>query len=208
MLCMRQRRAGAVQPLVLAGDTVRARLVVSVLLVLLAVLVGPAALAAGPYPPPSSGSGAVTPSRIQHGECATFTGDGFTPGEAVTVTDDGTRIGVTVADSQGRFSYRYCASSEARTGRHVLGARGSVSGMYVTAVLVITGVKQTASQPVAAPAGISGGGGGAASGLLALTGLPALGIAVVGTGLVFLGSLLLLVADRRYRRRRRPALAA
>jgi hypothetical protein len=197
-----------VQPLVLVGDVVRARLVVSALGALLVLLSGTAALAAGPYPPPSSGSGAVTPSRIQHGECATFTGDGFTPGETITITDDGTRIGVAVADSQGRFSFRYCASSEARTGRHVLGARGSVSGMYVTAVLVITGVKQTASQPVAAPATISGGGGGAATGPLAFTGLPALAIAAAGTTLVFLGSLLLLLADRRHRRRRRLALAA
>ncbi|HUR13617.1 MAG TPA: hypothetical protein VM097_03900 [Mycobacteriales bacterium] len=187
----------------------RARLVVGLLLALLALLGGPAALAAGPYPPPSSGSGQVDPSRIRHGECATFTGDGFTPGEPITITDNGTPIGTVVADSQGRFSYRYCPTSSARPGRHVLGARGSVSGMYVTAVVIITGVKQSASQPAAAQ-GTNGGGAGAGvgRGLLAFTGLPALVIAVAGTVLVLLGSLLLLLADRRYSRRRRSELAA
>jgi hypothetical protein len=191
------------------GDIVRARLVISALVGLVALLSGPAALAAGPYPPPSSGSGSVTPSRIQHGECATFTGNGFTPGEPITITDNGTRIGVAVADSQGRFSYRYCPGFEAKTGRHVLGARGTVSGLYVTAVVIITGLKQTASQSVAGQ-GITAGasGTGAGGGLLAFTGLPALLIAVVGTTLVFLGSLLLLLTERRHRRRGRSALAA
>lgn len=184
----------------------RSRRVIHGLLVVLALVLGPAALAAGPYPPPAAGSGTMDPGRIGQGECATFAGDGFAPGETVTITDNGRPVGTTTADDRGRFSYRYCASSATRPGRHVLEATGATSGRSVSAVVIVTGVEQSAPRPVSGPAlaGDGGGGGqGSAGGPLAFTGFPALALVLGGTLLVTLGSAVLLLVERRDRRRRR-----
>lgn len=129
----------------------RVRPFIGTLLVALALLVAPDARAAGPYPPPSSGSGSVDPSRISRGQCAVFSGNGFSPGETIRISDDGVAIGVTTATADGRFQYRYCPSDEARLGRHVLKAEGLLSGLVVTATVVITGISQSRPQPGGQP---------------------------------------------------------
>jgi len=138
---------------------------------LLGLLAAPAvaltpATAAGPYPPPSSGSASVNPSRIKAGQCTTFSGDGFAPGASVVVRDDGVPAGSATAGRNGAFRLRLCYGTDARTGQHVISGTGRTPegpAQTVSAVLTITGVEQSAT---GSPGGQSGGAvsGGQSSG--------------------------------------------
>lgn len=120
------------------------------------------ALAAGPYPPPSSGSASVNPSRIKAGQCTSFSGDGLAAGVPVAVRDDASAAGSTTADKRGAFRLRLCFGTDARTGQHVISGSGqSPEGtpLTVSAVLTITGVEQTGSGPNAGNAAAASGPG-------------------------------------------------
>lgn len=124
----------------------RRRLLLPLLLVA-AFLASGIASAANPYPPPSSGSGRVDPSRIRLGECAVFSGDGFMPGGAVAVEDNGSSAGGAIADPEGRFSKRLCYGTDDKPGRHVLTGTGSASAggsLSVSAVLIVEGGRRYA----------------------------------------------------------------
>jgi hypothetical protein len=141
-------------------------------LALLALAATPlVAAAAGPYPPPSTGSATVHPSRIKAGQCTTFTGDGFATGTAVAVADDGAPAGTARADRNGAARLRLCFGTDARTGQHVISGTGATpagSAQTVSAVLTITGVEQTASgQAGGAATGTTGGTGPSTSGAAA-----------------------------------------
>jgi hypothetical protein len=126
---------------------------------------GPA-LAAGPYPPPSKGTGHVDPSKIKAGECAVFSGDGFFPFKSVAVSDNGEARGSATTDVNGEFSKQLCYASNAKRGRHNLAGSGTGSfgdPLTVYAVLIVQGVSQSASNPsthqggAAASTGTTGG---------------------------------------------------
>jgi len=194
----------------------------------LALLGTGVAQAAGPYPPPSKGTGRVDPSHIKAGECAVFSGDGFAPLSPVAVSDNGVSRGSTTASSSGTFSIQLCYPTNASKGRHNLAGSGTGADgnpLTVYAVLIVEGVRQSASNPATqtggqAASGDSTGGSpviGGTSGAVALpadggsspaapvgsessgTRLLALGLSAVG--FAFLASLLLLLLARRRRRR-------
>lgn len=133
----------------------------------LLALVSGAATAAGPYPPPSSGSASVNPSRIKPGQCTTFSGNGMAPGAAVEVADDGIPAGSATATQGGTFKLRLCYGTDARTGQHVISGTGrSPEGPLrtVSAVLTITGVEQSAGGTGGSAAGaVRGGSAGGTS---------------------------------------------
>ena len=117
------------------------------------------ALAAGPYPPPSQGTGTVEPSHIKIGECATFSGDGFAPLTSIAVGDNGADAGTTTTDVNGQFSKQLCYPSGSKKGRHDLTGTGSGSQgdtLTVTAVLIVEGASQSASNPSTAQGGSAG----------------------------------------------------
>lgn len=179
----------------------------------LALLTGPGALAAD-YPPPSDDQGTVTPSRIHAGECAVFSGGKFVPGSDVAVTDDKEPRGSATADGDGRFEKQLCYDADTPPGKHVLKGTGDAAGSNgrrtVTATLTIEGVSQSQAAAAQEPPrslpradDTEGFGGGTLGrGSLAYTGFPALASAFAGLLLVGVGSLLLVVGERRHRRRR------
>lgn len=126
-------------------------------------LLGPSvAQAAGPYPPPSKGTGRVEPSRIKVGECAVFSGDGFAPVTSVAVSDNGSARGTATTDVAGEFSKRLCYGSDARRGRHDLAGSGTGSDgspLTVYAVLIVEGINQSASNPGTQPGGAAASSG-------------------------------------------------
>ena len=190
------------------------------------------ALAANPYPPPSKGTGTVTPSHIKVGECAVFSGDGFAPAATVAVTDNGASSGSAVTDVNGQFSKQLCYTSDAKKGRHDLAGTGRGSQgdtLEVTAVLIVEGARQSASNPTTAqggaPAGRSSGpsspstavvagetsgavqeppaepqAGGLAPVDSSSSGLRLLALGAGGLAFAILASLLLLLISRRRRR--------
>jgi hypothetical protein len=193
----------------------------------LALLGTGVAQAAGPYPPPSKGTGHVEPSRIKVGECAVFSGDGFAPATVVAVSDNGASRGTATTNEDGEFSKQLCYPSNAQRGRHDLVGSGTGSDgqpLSVYAMLIVEGVSQSAgnpgTHPGGAPNGNPGGGphevnGGAVEGPPASDGgsspsapvgsensgtrLLLLGVAALG--FAFLASLLLLLLARRRNRR-------
>lgn len=127
-----------------------ARPVRTALLVLLAAaagLAGPAS-AAGPYPPPSSVTAQADPDRVAPGECTTFSGTGFNRLSQLALDDDGASRGTTTTDLDGSFSTQICFSSDAKRGKHVLGATGPTSAgtQTASAVVRVVGVSQSATQ--------------------------------------------------------------
>jgi hypothetical protein len=190
----------------------RLRLVAAAVVGGLVLLGASTATAAGPYPPPSKGSGHVEPSRIRVGECAVFSGDGFAPATPVSVTDNGEPRGTTTSRADGTFSIRLCYSSNARRGRHDLVGTGAGAGggtLSVSAVLIVEGVRQTPTTVgnnggAVSGEGVGGGNGtGGGTGVLPFTGSPELlVVAAAGLVAVFLASLVLLLVPRRRRRRR------
>lgn len=144
------------------------------------------ATAAGPYPPPSTGSASVNPSRIKPGQCTTFSGNGMAPGAPVDVRDDGTAAGSTTASKAGSFRLRLCYGTDARTGQHVISGTGrSPEGPLrtVSAVLTITGVEQSAGSPGGTSSGAASGastGGTSTGGTSTGTTTPGLGVAAPG----------------------------
>jgi hypothetical protein len=189
------------------------------------------------YPPPTTGAGHADPARVRPGGCTTFSGDGFAPAATLGITDNGDSRGTTTSDPQGQFSTQLCFGSGTKPGKHTLAATGrdgSSSGgsalrrqaatappreRTVTAVVIVEGVSQNSPEPSNA-GDVEGGGGlpdelgsttpstaAIGQGHIAFTGLPALAMTMLGLALVAIGSLLLLVADRRYRKRRRAPAA-
>jgi hypothetical protein len=139
-----------------AGIRMSVRVLLAALVSGVLLLLSPVALAAGPYPPPSDGgSGEVSETRIEAGECMTFTGSGFAPSTEVTIRDNGEFVGTARTDSDGVFAYEYCADADVRTGRHTLTGTGLGSDgqlLTVHATFYVTGVSQR-------PGGGSTGGG-------------------------------------------------
>lgn len=169
----------------------------------------PLALAAD-YPPSSEAAGEVTPSRIKAGECATFSGRGFSALVVITVTDNDDAAGTTRTDVNGEFSKELCYGTDAKRGKHVLKGTGdapdgttvrssalrtafsvpSASAAVrrtVTANLIVTGVSQRDEQPAA---------GGSAGGpvLLPRSDVDLDGSVGSGSGLPLTGLSALLVA--------------
>lgn len=148
------------------GDDVR-RLRFSAAVLAGTLLLSGSALAAGPYPPPSKGTGHVEPSRIRVGECAVFSGDGFAPLTTVAVSDNGASRGTATSNLDGEFSKQLCYGSNAKRGRHNLagsGAGSDGSALTVYAVLIVEGVQQSASNPGTAPGGAAGSAAGGTTG--------------------------------------------
>lgn len=133
----------------------------------LALLGTGVAQAAGPYPPPSKGTGHVNPSRIKVGECTVFSGDGFAPLSSVAVSDNGSARGSARADSSGAFSIRLCYTTNDTRGRHDLAGSGTgsdLSPLTVTAVLIVEGVRQSPGNHSTVPGGQPATGPGSAGG--------------------------------------------
>jgi hypothetical protein len=196
----------------------------------LALLGTGVAQAAGPYPPPSKGTGRVDPSHIKAGECAVFSGDGFAPSTPVAVSDNGVSRGTTMTSSSGTFSMRLCYATNATKGRHDLAGSGTGADgnpLTVYAVLIVEGVRQSASNPStqtggqAASGDSTGGSDGVpvAGGTTGAAGAPGDGgsspatpvgsensgsrlllLGLTGLGFAFVASLLLLLLARRTRR--------
>ena len=197
-----------------------------------AVLLSGSAAAAGPYPPPPEPGGQITPSRVEVGACATFSGQRFSANAEIIIRDNDKPAGTVKTDSKGQFGKRMCYGSTAQVGTHVITGTGLAAGpapqalsvrnlfvgtaqadvvRTVSATLVVVGVSEL---PRADRTGEGGGSavvpdGGTVSGSSAGTGgLPRTGFAVVGAALVGvvllgLGSGVLLLTERRHRARRR-----
>lgn len=166
---------------------------------------GIGAASAAPYPPPATGEGKASPSRVKQGHCTNFSGDGFLPGSQVEIFDDATRYGNTTADNSGGFGSRVCFAGDARVGSHVLSARGlnnavtpdDPAAREVTAEVTVVGVEQTSSaQDVDT---------NEAASTTAL--VSPFSVAVFGLLLLPLLSGVLLVLERRHSRRRRRRTA-
>jgi LPXTG-motif cell wall-anchored protein len=121
------------------------------------------ALAVTPYPAPSE-QGTVSDGTVAPGETFTFSGAGFTPGEAITVTvtltgapqalgggagggvsmavsgkislPTGTQTFSTTADANGNFALPVTISE---AGTYTLTATGQTSGKTVTATVKVSG---------------------------------------------------------------------
>lgn len=151
------------------------RWVVAGLVAVATLLSAGPALAKNPYPPPSHGSATVVPSRIQAGQCAVFSGTGFMPGTTVAIADNGASAGTALADVNGDFSKQICEGANAKRGKHTLTGSGTGSDgnpLTVSAVLTVTGVKQSASSTTTSPQGSSSDPEGTATGPQANTSSP------------------------------------
>ena len=202
----------------------------------LAILAAPLAFA-GDYPPVSDAAGNVSPSRITAGQCAVFSGDGFNPGVTIAVTDNGQSRGTSTADSTGVFHKKLCYGAQTPAGKHVLKGTGDAPDRpattsaarawgssllrapaaeatvlrTVTATLVIEGISQSTPGKEHNPGGVTSlprtdDGASTGSGL-AFTGFPLLLSALAGVLLVGVGSVLLIGAEARHRRRHPRRLA-
>ena len=126
-------------------------LITTAAVLLLTVGTGSVAAAAAPYPPPATGSGKVAPSRVKQGHCTTFSGDGFAGGSSLRISDDGTFYGTTSTSTKGDFSAPVCFANDAKIGDHVLSAEGpnaqvapsDPADRVVTATVTVTGVEQS-----------------------------------------------------------------
>lgn len=196
---------------------------------MLLITAAPVAMAAE-YPPTTEVKGTVSPTRIQAGGCAVFSGEGFSPNVTIEVRDNGAARGTSQTDENGEFAKQLCYDADTQAGKHTLTGTGdapdsaavsSSRSLFrlqtahaavrrtVTAILYVTGVTQTD------PGDDDGDGGGtslprtddgaAAGGGIPFTGFPALVAALVGTALVAVGGALLVGAEQRHRRRRRLA---
>jgi hypothetical protein len=174
----------------------------AVLAVLLVGGAGSSALAA-PYPPPATGEGKAAPSRIKQGHCTHFSGDGFATASRVQIWDDTTFYGNTTSGDSGEFVSRVCLKADARVGDHVLAARGPNAQLLptdpadreVTATVTVVGVEQSAD-----PDDID-----VDKSASTTTVQSRFAYATVGLLLLPLLSGVLLVLERRHRRRRRSA---
>ena len=179
------------------GQAVRRRTAAAA--ALLAVLLAGSAASAAPYPPPATGQGKASPSRVKQGHCTSFSGDGFATPATIEIYDDSTHYGTTTSDDKGGFSSRVCFDTDARVGDHVLAARGpnaqtvptDPADREVTANVTVVGVEQSSN-------------GVDSSNAASTTPLASpFSLAVLGLLLLPLLSGLLLVLERRHRRRRR-----
>ncbi len=131
---------------------------------LVAVLVGlgSAPARAADYPLPTHGTGTVDKSIVVAGDCVTFSGSGFTPETALTVTDDERVVRSSLADGLGGFAEKVCFATNATLGRHVLRAAGTGANAAprdVTATVTVVGLSVRRPDPSAVLGGGSGGGG-------------------------------------------------
>jgi hypothetical protein len=167
--------------------------------------IGTAASAAAPYPPPATGEGKASPSRVKQGHCTRFSGDGFLAGTTIEIFDDQTRYGNTTADNKGGFAAEVCFAGDARVGDHVLSAVGANNATMpgdpatrrVTATVTVVGVEQ------------SSGGSVQANSVASTTTTLVSPFSMSTLALLLLAPLtgLLLLIERRHRRRRRRRTA-
>lgn len=165
-----------------------------------------------PYPPPSTVSGHVEPDRIRPGECATFSGQGFSPSRSIVVTDNEAPAGTSTTDASGRFAKQVCYPGTTRPGRHTLRGTGDTSSgtQTASAVLHIQGVKQSSGQVATTDDQALGSArrvavGDTASPWYAVFQLSAVSMLVL---LVLFAALWLLLVERRRRRERRARHAS
>jgi len=140
------------------------------LAVLLGIALAPSATAQ--YPPTSS-TGRVTAATIAPGGCVTFSGDGFAPDSAVTVSDNGTTVRTVEATLTGDFATSVCPTV---LGVHILRGTG----------VDVLGATRTVTAEVTVVAALSSTG--------AANVLPTVG---AGAALVALGSGIVYLARRR-----------
>jgi len=113
------------------------------------------------------------------GSSVTFCGQGFLPGETVTVMlDNDTEYPSVVADSSGSFCTTVVLGVSL-TGTHTLTATGTTSGRMASVQIVIAGVSASAGP-----------------GQLAFTGAAVIGIGALG-GLLLIGGAMMVVAVKR-----------
>ena len=95
-----------------------------------------AGIAAAQYPP-AVGSGQVSRSTLKRCQCTQFTGDGFVPGERVTVTDNGKVVATVTVGRDGAFRVKVCFDERTAEGRHEL--RGAGASRAVSSVADVRG---------------------------------------------------------------------
>lgn len=186
-------------------------------LMLLALGLTVPSASAADYPLPTRGTGMVSPTNVQAGQCVTFSGGGFAPLTPITIQDDGVVVGHTTSDAQGNFSTRVCFSTQAKHGRHTLTATGlgaNGAERTVTAYVRVVGGARVSGQAESAAStnGVYGGGnvsgaGGGNVGGLPFTGSDIREMVLFGLVLLSFGAVL----TRRghaARSRRRAARAA
>ena len=118
------------------------------------------------------------------GSSVTFCGQGFLPGETVTITlDNATKYPSVAADTSGGFC-TIVVLGATLTGTHTLTATGLTSGRTSSTTIQVLGASTTA-----APTPPKGG--------LAFTGANAIGIGGLGGLLLLGGGAMVLVARRR-----------
>jgi hypothetical protein len=114
------------------------------------------------------------------GSAVTFCGQGFLPGETVSIAlDNGTRYPSVTTDTSGAFCSTVVLGATL-TGTHVLTATGQTSGRTSSTEIRVAGVS--------ASGGTTGG--------LAFTGAAVIGIGALG-GLLLVGGVTMLLAGRR-----------
>jgi hypothetical protein len=180
-----------------------------------ALLAAPLAASAAPYPLPTHENGTISRTQCSAGDKVVFSGSGYAvngPGSSrqrLTVTDNGKKMGTTPVGDNGAFSYSFTIRSNTPIGKHTYVARGkgaNTADRDTTAVCYVTGITQSAGQPVSTDG--AGGGAGASDGdgggNLAFTGADILTMVATALGLIALGALLVWrnLSSRRVRRRR------
>jgi hypothetical protein len=135
---------------------------------------------AAPYatqPTTSVSNGAPTA-----GSAITFCGQGFAPGETVTVTlDNGTTYPSVTADASGAFCTTIVLGANL-SGNHAITARGVTSGRTSSTAITVQGVSASAATTT--------------SGGLAFTGAAVIGLGALG-GALLVGGAIMVVAGRR-----------
>jgi hypothetical protein len=122
------------------------------------------------------------------GSSITFCGQGFQPGETVTITvDNGTTYPSATADTSGAFC-KVLVLGASLTGTHTLTATGTTSGSTSSTTIKVLGVSANAAP--------TSGGAAPTSGGLAFTGANAIGVGALG-GLLLLGGAAMVLAGRR-----------
>ena len=115
------------------------------------------------------------------GSSITFCGQGFQPGETVTITlDNGTVYPSVTADTSGAFC-KVLVLGASLTGTHTVTATGTTSGRTSSTTIKVLGVSASAAPT---------------SGGLAFTGANAIGVGALG-GLLLLGGAAMVLAGRR-----------
>lgn len=114
-----------------------------------------AALAQATYPPRDEGAGQVDDTSIAPGECVTFSGGGFIPGEPVDVTDNDAPVTTVGATPEGSFSAEVCPRV---LGLHILRGVGDARAVSATVTVVgAGGLSETGSSNTIPMVAVGGG---------------------------------------------------